>query len=403
MISPQPVPGLSERSPSAGDRWQRLPRRWRLVWIILAVVLGAQLVSSITGGIGGNNGASGPSSSFDSSASGTEAFAHLLVERGYDVSRLTDPLGETGIARRSTIFVLDPTDWNTSDTAALRRDLSEGNRVVLGGMLPASGALAALLASPPPQWRAIPAGVTHPTGDQMEVRGIASVVSAGPGTYGSPSGDRSAVVPLLVGSRGTLALIDTGPGTLVLLASSSALQNSSIGQLDNAAFALDLAGDGGSTVLFDEYDHGFGRPGSGLPGLPASWRWGLGIAVLAVLVWMLSAARRFGPLQEPERTMLPARRKYVDAMATLLSTRKSDEWADAIAPVRAEARRQLCRRLGLAMDASDEALSDAARLRSDETLDEGRVEAILNPVNTAAEVVAAGNALAQLERQDAYR
>ncbi len=403
MTSTLRTPGLSEPQPSAGERWRRLPRRWRLVWIILAVLLGAELVSSITGGIGGNNGASGPSSTYDSSASGTEAFAQLLAERGYNVTRLTDPLAELNVSHHSTIFVLDPTEWNTSDTAALRRALREGNRVVLGGTLPASGALGGLLGSPPPRWREIPAGVTHPTGDQSEVRAIASVLSSGLGSYDSLSVSGSSEVPLLVGSTGTLAVLGTGPGTLVLLASSSALQNGSIGQLDNAAFALDLAGGARSAVVFDEYDHGFGRPGRGLPGLPASWRWGLALAVLAVLVWMLSAARRFGPLQEPERTMLPARRKYVDAMATLLSTRKSDEWADAIAPVRSEARRQLCRRLGLPVDASDEALLDAARWRGDVTLDERRIEAILNPPNTAAGVVAAGTALAQLERQDTYR
>ena len=56
---------------------------------------------------------------------------------------------------------------------------------------------------------------------------------------------------LLGGSRGALALLaEVGRGRLVLLASSSPLDNGLLGCDDNAAFALDLAGPAGSPDPF---------------------------------------------------------------------------------------------------------------------------------------------------------
>jgi hypothetical protein len=373
---------------------------------VLAIVVGVELFSSLVSGIEGNsNGASGPSSSYDSSASGTEALAQLLVERGYRVDRLTVPLGGAELPADSTVFVLDPTSWTTSDTGALERALARGDRVVLGGQFPGHGVLRALLGTTSaPARRSTPAGATHPVSDLPQVKGVSTVISPGGGTYDVPNGGTATSVPLLTGPGGVLAIVDEERGTLVVLASASPLQNASLGRADDAAFGSDLAGPRGSMVAFDEYDHGFGRPGNGLAGLPASWRWGLGIALLAVLVWMLSAARRFGPPQQPDRIMVPARSQYVDAMATLLSTCPPERLVDAVAPVRDEARRRLCLRLGVPLGAPvDELFVALARSSGTSTIDRELIEAVRSPPRTAADVVAVGTALAQLEREDVYR
>jgi hypothetical protein len=197
--------------------------------------------------------------------------------------------------------------------------------------------------------------------------------------------------------------VTPGRGSLVLLASSSPLQNGALGQADNAAFALDLV-PAGSTVVFDEYDHGFGHAGSGLAGLPAAWRWGLAFVLLSVLVWVLSAARRFGPPDPPARITVPARVRYVDAMATLLSTRPPDQLVDAVAPVVSETRRRLCRRLALPPDASDAEVTDRLRRDGEAThLSAELVDAVLRPLHSVDDVVAVGTALSRLEREDGNR
>ncbi len=209
-------------------------------------------------------------------------------------------------------------------------------------------------------------------------------------------------VPLLRGPGGILALVAQGRGTIVLLASSSPLHNGSLGRADNAALALDLT-PAGSTVVFDEYDHGFGRPGAGLAGLPASWRWGLGFALLAVFVWILSASRRFGPPEGRGRITVPPRVQYVDAMATLLSTRPTDQLFEAVTPVRDEAKRRLCRRLGISPDTPDqvltERLSGASRVTG---LPEELVDALVRPARSDQDVMAVGRALSELEAKDVH-
>jgi len=400
-----PAPGLSPPPPSATERWRSIPLGWRIVLLVLAAVAGAELASSTVTGLAGNGGgASGPSSSYDSSDSGTEALAQLFTERGYRVDRLTVSLGQAVLPADSTVFVLDPTSWNGSDTQTLEGAVSNGDRVVRGGRSPGPGVLRSLLGvTSPPAWRATPAGTSRPVVDRPEVSGVRTVVATGNGTFATaPAGGRGPV-PLLRGPGGTLALVTQGRGTVVLLASSSPLDNGSLGQADNAALALDLVAPG-SAVVFDEYDHGFGRPGTGLAGLPPSWRWGLGIALLAVVVWILSASRRFGPPDGPDRISVPARVQYVDAMATLLSTRPPDQVADAVAPVRVEARRRLCRRLGLPVDAPDDVLAGRLAGGWDVTsLPAGLADAVLRPPGSAEDVVAVGRALSELDREGRNR
>ncbi|HXQ76479.1 MAG TPA: DUF4350 domain-containing protein [Acidimicrobiales bacterium] len=405
MTAGAPTPGLSPSPPSATERWRGIPLRWRIVLVVLAAVAGAELASStVTGLGGGGSGASGPSSSYDSSGSGTGALAQLLSERGYRIDRLTDSLGQATLPADSTVFVLDPTSWDASDTETLERAVSKGDRVVLGGRSPGRGVVRSLLGvTSPPAWRPTPAGTSHPVVDLPEVTGVRTVVATGNGTYAMAAARSGGPVPLLQGPGGTLALVAQGRGTVVLLASSSPLANGSLGQADNAALALDLVAPG-SVVVFDEYDHGFGRPGTGLSGLPASWRWGLGIALLAVVVWILSASRRFGPPDGPGRITVPARVRYVDAMATLLSTRPIHQVVDAVAPVRVEARRRLCRRLGLPVDAPDDVLAERLGGGWDVTaLPHGLADAVLGPPRSAEDVVAVGRALAELDREDRNR
>jgi hypothetical protein len=372
---------------------------------VLAAIAGVELASSTIGGIAGNgSGASGPSSSYDSSATGTEAMAQLLTQRGHRVERLTTTLSDATLPTGGTVFVLDPTSWSGADTRALKEDAADGDRVVLGGRSPGPGVLRSLLgAISPPVWRAAAAGTTHPVADLPEVAGVHSVLSTGSGTFARSVTGAQEPVPLLRGPSGVLAVEVEGRGTVILLASSTPLDNASLGQADNAALALDLVAPG-APVVFDEYDHGFGRPGTGLAGLPASWRWGLGFLLLAVFVWILSASRRFGPPDGPGRITVPPRVLYVDAMATLLSTRPTDQVVEAVAPVRDEARRRLCRRLGISIDAPDQILAERLARTSDvTTLPAGLADTVLRPLASDEDVMAVGRVLSALAAEGRHQ
>ena len=149
----------------------------------------------------------------------------------------------------------------------------------------------------------------------------------------------------------------------------------------------------GTVVTFDEYDHGYGR-GSGVGAIPLRWKVGLAVVAAAALVWMLSAARRFGPPEPAERQLIPPRVAYVDALATVLSVCPPGHEADAVGPARDRARAQLCRRVGVPAEAGDSAIVHAAGAVM---LPEGLVAAVLEVPRSTDDVMAVGRALAWLE------
>jgi hypothetical protein len=343
--------------PTAGERWRAVPRRWRVVMILAAALVFADFASSLVGGLYNppSGTAVGPSSSTEISPVGTAAMAELLSDRKHSVEELTVPLSKATIPSNAVVFVLDPADGITSDAAAVRRHLNEGGRLVLGGSAGSTLLRAILGPGGLPVWQSSPSGNAHPVQQAPENAGVGTVLGVASGSWRLGSGSRFSV--LLQGSTGDLALdAAVGRGTLVLLASSGPLQNGELAQADDAAFALDLAGPAGMPVIFDEYDHGLGRAGTGLAGLPSHWKAGLLLALLAVLVWMWSAGRRFGPVQRAERELIPARVAHVDAMAALLASGGPDRLAIGAASLRSEGRESLRRLLRAAPDATDEQL-----------------------------------------------
>ena len=148
---------------------------------------------------------------------------------------------------------------------------------------------------------------------------------------------------------------------------------------DDAKLGLSLAGPAGRPVAFVESVHGYGHA-SGLGAIPTSWRFALGGLVLAALVLIWARGRRLGPAEELERPLPPPRREYVEALASLLE--RSRDPAAAIAPLQAELRRRLERQGAAGLSAKE-------------------VEAALAPPKRPEDVVAAGRALARLERGSA--
>jgi hypothetical protein len=397
--APTPTGDATATPATAGERWHRLPRRWRAVLIALAALLALYFASSLVAGVyqSPNGTPTGPSSSVDPSPEGTEALAQLLADRHHPVQSLTTPLASASLPTAGTLFVLDPVNSLTQSLPALRRYLAGGGHLVLGGRV-GPGALRPLLGTTDtPTWQATSAGVAQPVEHTRQDTGVANVLSGPGGSYTVPAGSNFST--LLAGVGGALALDATvGSGTLVLLANTTPLQNGALAQADDAAFALDLAGPATAPVAFDEYDHGLGRSGTGLAGLPTHWKVALALAVLAALVWIWSAARRFGPPQLAERELIPARVAHVDAMAALLASGNADRLAAASAPLRDEGRSRLRRLLRANPSATDAELAELAASADLPSLTPELVSSLLDPPRSESGVVDEGRAFVALSR-----
>jgi Domain of unknown function (DUF4350) len=380
---------------SAGERWRAIPRGWRIVLFMVAVIVAAELGLSVVDGIVGSAPAGNQaSSSYGTTSGGLGALSQLLSARGHPVVRLTTPVSSTHLPAGATLFIVDPAGWTSGDSAAVASYINRGGHVVLAGQPPSTALLRAMFATTAPTWQPVSGSTAHPVGSSGLVAGISSV-TAGP--QGSLRSVRS--VHVILTGNGRVFGVAGGPAGIsapqsVLVASSTFLTNAWLDQADNAAFALNLAGPSNRAVVFDEYAHGYGRTGTGLSGLPLWWRTGLALALAAILAWMLSAARRFGPVQKPERDLIPARVEYADAMATALATLPADRLNETMAPLRHEARRLLCRRAGVWTSADDAAVHEAARAAA---VPEEVVAVVLAPGGTPPDPIGLGSAVAWLE------
>ncbi len=391
---------------TATERWRSIPKRWRAVLLVVAAVVAVELGTSLVSGIVGSAPAGGSaSSSFGTSSDGVAAFSQLLATRGHHVIRLTEPVSGAAMPAGSTLFIVDPTGWTPGDTSAVAALLAGGGHVVLAGQPPDAALLSVMFrAGEPPTWQSTAAagdGTAQPVGSTPPVAGV-SDVSTGPiGSFVSTGSAH----PILAG-RGGLAfaaagtVASSGEPQSVVVAASTFMTNASLADVDNAAFGLNLAGPASRSVVFDEFDHGYGRTGAGLSGLPIWWREGLILALAAVVIWMYSAARRFGPIERPERQLIPPRVEYASALSSTLASMSDEQIIDVLAPVRGEARALLCRRSNVGVSASDDEVVAAARA----FLVPDRVTAsVLATPGSSSDAVELGGALAWLETQTGGR
>jgi hypothetical protein len=367
-----------------------------VVLVIAASAVVVEFALSFVGAVYGTPSRTilGPASSLDTSKSGTAAVAQLLSARGHPVRQVEVPVGSASLQVPGTLFVLDPQGRLTTELAAIHGYLLAGGRVVLAGR-PAAGVLRGLLGPGLlPIWQQATAGLSHAGAPAPQNYGANSVISSTPGSWRKGA---TSVRTLLGGSGGALALLaDVGHGRLVLLASSSPLDNDLLGRDDNAAFALDLAGPAGSPVAFDEYDHLKTSSGTGIAGLPGHWQAGLLLALVAIVVWILSASRRFGPPVRADRELVPPRIAHVDAVAALLASGPPARLTAGAAPLREAAREQLCGVLRARPDATDAEL--VARAAST-ALPADLVTAIVTAPRSEKDLLALGRAYATLSER----
>jgi hypothetical protein len=367
----------------------------RRVWIVIGVVVVGLIVLNLVASlfdraVGGNEPGGTPGSSYATAPQGLAAFRTLLARFGHEVSVQRGTVANQHLDPHATVFVIEPDELSSDDTAALLEFVAEGGRLVIGGAAPSP--YLHNLRDDPPRWQSD--GVTNWTEVDPSFVGVHEIETAGDGSWTEPG-----TSSVLVGSteQSLLTQERVGAGEIAFLADPSPLENGYLAEVDNAAFALQLAGTAGRSVVFAEGVHGFGSQ-RGFAAVPGAWKLALLLLAVAALAFVWSRAWRFGPPDRTAREMPPARAEYVDALSVSLERTRSP--AAALAPAQHWARARLASRAGLGPAPADEALTHAARAFG--CTDE-EIASLLHPVGESADVLALGRAVARIGGQPGGR
>lgn len=296
------------------ERVRSLPLGARIGLGALAVIVAVNLfVASVRTVVGGKRPGGPPSSSYATADDGLAAYAELLADHGHRVHRLRVPLDEAPLDPRETLVLADPDDLRVEESDAVATFVASGGRLVAAGAR-TNPVLRRLLGGDL-EWSGAGIRRARAIVPVPEVAAVDEVRAAGHGSWR----DTAAGLPVLAGDGHVLAVVaDVDRGRVVALADSSPLQNALLAEAGNAAFGIAVAGGRGRPVRFAESVHGYGEAG-GVSALPDRWVFAAFVAFCAVVVWMWSRGRRFGPPDEPVRELSPPRRAYVDAMAAVLA------------------------------------------------------------------------------------
>ncbi|HEV3213151.1 MAG TPA: DUF4350 domain-containing protein [Acidimicrobiales bacterium] len=387
------VVGVAE--PSHGgtaEAWGRLPFAVRALVVVVAGVLVVEFLGSLFGSvIGSRTAPTAATSPTATGPSGTAGLVALLARAGHAVSLPTSPPAASAVPGGATLLVLDPRRFGGADRVLARAVVAARGRVVFVGAAP--GGLAPLL----PRGVAVtlvdqPAGRITSTARGALSFGVTSLVTG--------RGVLRTTGPVHVDVQGAGGTFVASAGRLVWVASSVPLRNASLGQVDDAALAWNLAAPRGRPVVLDAWDSAPAPTASGLEALPAWWVAALAVVGLAIAVWLASAARRFGPLESRARALAPARAGHAVAMGALLAAMPADRVTEASAPVVLAARRSLLRALRLDQLAAPAQIDEDA---ADRGIPEWVVRGATTSVATRDDAVAAGRALAWLTAERATR
>lgn len=298
--------------------WTGLSRGQRIAVVIVTAIVGFNVVlASLRSFVGGEPG--GPvSSSFSTGSDGLEAYADLLRAQGHPVTRLRSSVAKTDLPTDATVVVADPDKLTRPKAVALARFVEGGGRLVVTGSA-GEQLVAALSGVPISHHDRDPAArldVWFPSADTGSARALA-------GDRGGRWADIGPMVPLAGDDQGpSIVAVPVGKGHLIAVADTSLLHNGTLGQADNAALALALAGERGRPVIFAESVHDAGS--GGWKALPATWRYTVYGLLIALAVGLWAFGTRFGPPEPQRRELRPPRRDHVDAIAAALDQAGAD-------------------------------------------------------------------------------
>jgi hypothetical protein len=379
--------GGAAASRGAAAAWRRTPAWVRVLVVVVAAVLCAEFGVSLAGS---RTVPTATTSPFSAGPQGTAAFV-ALVRRVAPVAVATAPLHAGTVPPGGTLLVLDPRRWSRADAAVAASVARTGGRVVFVGAAPATPG-PTLPAGAAVRWRPDPAGEVTTTSSGRLALGVRTLAT----------GVGSLVVtgPVRVDVATAAGAFVASAGAVVWVGSSAPLRNADLGAVDDAALAWNLVAPFGRPVVLDASDQTPPATATGLRSLPSWWLGALAVAALAAVAWLVSAARRFGPLEAPSRRLAPARVGHAEAMGALLAGLPSRHVAEVARPVAEAASTALRRRVALPADApTDEVVAAAG---AHEVPDWVATAATATPASRD-EAVSTGRALAWLLLEEGER
>lgn len=289
---------------------------WKWVAGFVGLALLLNLVAIVADRLAGGEVVPGPDgSSYVTTTSGWAAYHDLLAATGHDVVRLEEPIRPDTLDPASTLVIAQPDSFALDERQAdlIATFLADGGRVVLTSTS-FFGDLGTSLVDPPPVFGGIPPSQV-PAIPVAETVGVDLVATSGLYSWS----DTGSAVPL-VGADGlaVVAAATVGDGRLILVADPAVLSNGLLGEADNAALGIALAGGTNRTIVFNEFVHGYGGD-SPVSSLPDRWGTTLVLAGIALLTWMWAIGARFIPAEPESREFPPSRGLYVDALAASIA------------------------------------------------------------------------------------
>jgi len=376
---------------SAADLW----RRWRIPLAIIALVLiagtGTALLKPAAPGVGYLD----PSSS---GPFGTHALADILAGRGHHVVRTVTPAAAVAASRQGgTTLVITNPEFLT------RRQL--GNLAqVPGHVVVVEPDQAALRAIAP--LTALAAGTR--IGRLQPDCGLAAVQRAGNADMGGlglrpPPGISGRASCYPVNGRPSLVQYSSGGRLITLFGTGEPLTNESLGQLGNAALALNLIGTSPRVVWLVPAPAILAGAGSagGQKSLTSLLPLGADLVTIqlciAVVLAALWRARRLGPLVPEQLPVVVRASETVEGHARLYQSRRARD--RAAAALRTAMLSRVLPAVGLARDAHPDAI--AASLRARTGLSTASIEMmLLGPApGSDATLVTLADELDALERE----
>lgn len=353
-------------------------------------------------------------STFNSGATGTQAYYTLLSETGRNVIRWQEPPAALLSARKKpAVFIITgdiKRGFTDPDAERLLRWVSEGGRLVLIDREPPEQ-----LAVTTAAWKIVydtdvvfkylgadPSDQQQMTADTAAVKPVQPSVFAASVNAIQPSKLASSILlermterqtserplsveqsPTVTGpivhfgnkSKNYVVGLPFGSGSIVLVSDPYLVSNAGIAIADNAQLGINLATAGSAGLIaFDEYHQGYGNDSNrflqffaGTPVVAIFLQ-----AVILVGLVFLSQSRRFArPVPEPEPDRL-SKLEYVSAMSEL--QRRAKAYDLAIENIYTEFRRRAARLLGIDVHAATS--RELATRISDRTgLDRAQLEA----------------------------
>lgn len=223
-----------------------------LLWVLAAVLVLAVLAGIISTEKSDNE--TTVPSSFLAGQHGARAAYEILARYGYNIERWEDPLAElVGRSGPGTVVIIaEPSLYQIKDTRALRKILDRGGRIVVtgaqGGLLLPDGA------SKAPEDFTFAACLLKPEGlDALASTGEVWMIPAATWKLGNPAYR----VQFTCAGQPAVVEYDSGKGHVVWWASSTPLENASIGRANNLDLLLNSIGPvEGTHIYWDESLHG---------------------------------------------------------------------------------------------------------------------------------------------------